>query len=149
MRRHFLRETCRALIGVLLFAQLAVAAYACPALSLAERLKAPIESTAETAVTAVTDGNPASAALPVQQAMDCSDMAGPMDAQFANLCAEHRHHGQQSDQAATLNVPAALLTALYATPLAAGPSARPAAAEPSALAAASPPLAVLHCCFRI
>ena len=145
MTRHFLREGCRALIGVLLFAQLAVAAYACPALLPAARLQAPIESTA---VTAVTDGNPASAALPVQQAMDCSDMAGPMDTQFANLCAEHCHHGQQSDQAATLNVPAALLTALYATPLAAEPSPRP-AAEPSALAAASPPLAILHCCFRI
>ena len=149
MTRHFLREGCRALIGVLLFAQLAVAAYACPALLPAARMKALTESTAVTAEIAVIDGNPAGAALPVQQAMDCSDMAGPMDAQFANLCAEHCHHGQQSDQAATLNVPAALLTALYATPSAAEPSARLAAAEPSALAAASPPLAVLHCCFRI
>ncbi len=85
------------------------------------------------------------------QMADCAGMAGPMDPEFANLCAEHCHHGQQSDRAATLTVPAALLTALYITPLAPEPAVapRPAADTTSALAAASPPLAILHCCFRI
>lgn len=85
------------------------------------------------------------------QVADCAGMAGPMDPQFANLCAEHCHHGQQSDQVATLTVPAALLTALYITPLAPEPvvAPHPAAAGMSALVAASPPHTVLHCCFRI
>ena len=143
MTRFFLRGSCRALIAVLLFAQLALAAYACPAMSPAASIEAPTEAPM------ATDGNPAGAALPGQQATDCAGMAGPMDAQFANLCAEHCHPGQQSDQAATLNVPVALLKALYTTRLVAEPSPSPAAAEPSALVAASPPLAILHCCFRI
>ena len=78
---------------------------------------------------------------------------GPLDPQNANLCAEHCKFGQQSDQASTLTVPAALLMALYVAPqvstaLLAG-LRRPAAATPSALVAASPPHTVLHCCFRI
>ena len=88
----------------------------------------------------------------VPQPMDCEDMLGPMDPDFANLCAEHCHDGQQSDQkTAALAVPAALLSAYYITPLVAVPSVapRPAAAAPSARAAAFPPMAILHCCFRI
>ena len=83
--------------------------------------------------------------------MNCEDMAGPMDPDFANLCAEHCHHGQQSNQSATLTAPAALLNALYIAPLASEPlfAPRPAAAVANALVAASPPLAILHCCFRI
>jgi hypothetical protein len=78
---------------------------------------------------------------------------GPLDPQNANLCAEHCKFGQQSDQASTLTVPAALLMALYVAPqvstaLLAG-LRRPAAATPSALVAASPPHTVLRCCFRI
>ena len=147
MTRHFLRVVCRMLIGVVLFAQLAVAAYACPGLSSAASVKASMEATT------LADANSAGGAMAGtgQQAMDCESMAGPMDPEFANLCAEHCHHGQQSDQAATLTVPAALLTALYITPLAPEPFVAPrhAAAATSALAAASPPLAILHCCFRI
>ena len=102
----------------------------------------------------VSTGDEASkdaASIAADQAIACADMAGPMDPDFANLCAEHCHHGQQSDQAATLTVPAALLTALYITPLAPEPfvAPRPAADATSALAAAAPPLAILHCCFRI
>ncbi len=75
-----------------------------------------------------------------------------MDSQNANLCAEHCKFGQQSDQASTLTVPAALLMALYVAPqVSTAPLAglRPAAATPSALVAASPPHTILHCCFRI
>ena len=147
MTRQFLRTVGRALIGVVLFAQLAVSAYACPGLSSAESMKM------QMAATAAPDGGSADAAMAMadRQVPNCEDMAGPMDPEFANLCAEHCHHGQQSDQASTLTVPAALLNALYFTPLAPEPvvAPRPAANATSALVAASPPLAILHCCFRI
>jgi hypothetical protein len=98
------------------------------------------------------------AAIPVasNQATPCDSMGdgmavGAMDPQNANLCAEHCKVGQQSDQASTLTVPAALLMALYFAPVMPTPTAgpHPAAATPSALVAASPPHAILHCCFRI
>ena len=147
MTRQCLRMVCRALIGVVLFAQLAVSAYACPGLSSSASMKMQMASAA------ASDGGSTDPAMATadRQAPDCENMAGPMDPDFANLCAEHCHHGQQSDQAATLTVPAAVLTALYISPVASEPLIAPrhAAAAASALAAASPPLAILHCCFRI
>ena len=124
MTHRFLRTVCRALIGVVLLAQLAVAAYACPGLA---------------------------SAATGHEAIACEDMATPMDPSFANLCAEHCHHGQQSDHTATLTVPAAVLNALYITAAAPEPRAapRPAADATSARAAAALPHAILHCCFRI
>lgn len=147
MTRQFLRTICRALIGVVLFAQLAVSAYACPGLSPSSGMKM------QMAGPAASDGGSPDAAMATadRQAPNCEDMAGPMDPEFANLCAEHCHHGQQSDQAATLTVPSALLSALYVTPQVPEPVAepRPAANATSALVAASPPHTILHCCFRI
>ena len=146
MKRHLLQLICRVLIGAVLFAQLAVSAYACPGLSSAAGMKAPLETAA------APDGDPADITmLAGQSAMDCESMAGPMDPEFSNLCAAHCRYGQQSDQAATLTVPAALLTALYSIPLAPEPfvGLRPAAAATGALAVASSPIAILHCCFRI
>ena len=137
MTRHFLRMVCRALIGVVLLAQLTVSAYACPGLTAAGMMKS---------------SSTASADADMQPMANCDDMAaGQMDPEFATLCAAHCHQGQQSDQAATLTVPAVLLTALYLTPFAAEPivEPRPAAAATSALVAASPPHTILHCCFRI
>ena len=134
MTRHFLRSVCRVLIGVVLLAQLAVSAYACPAQA---AMQPAVESPA------------------VRPMANCEDMAGAMNASadpsFANLCAAHCHYGQQSDQAATLTVPAPLLNALYVTPVTPEPvvALRPAAGATSALVSASPPRAILHCCFRI
>jgi hypothetical protein len=131
MTRSFLRTICRMLIGVVLFAQLAVSAYACPGLSGAGAQS--------------MDTDRAAAGI------HCEDMAGSMDASSTNLCAEHCRQGHQSDQAATVTVPAVLLTALYRLPLAPAPSTpspRQAAEVDSALAAISPPHAILHCCFR-
>ena len=131
MTRRFLRMLCRLLAGVVLLAQLAVSAYACPGLAAAE--------------------TPPPAAV-AQAMVNCDDMAAePMDSVFANLCAAHCQQGQQSDQAPTLTVPVVLLTALYIKPSAPEPSLapRPAAALTSALVAASAPRTVLHCCFRI
>lgn len=132
MTRQVLRALCRALVGVVLFAQLAVAAYACPGLSAAS-------------------GMTMQQAAPGPMAAHCDDMAGAMDASFAKLCAEHCHQGQQSDHAASLTVPAAVLTALYFTPLAPEPLAapRPAADASRAWVAAPVPYTILHCCFRI
>lgn len=147
MTRQFLRTVCRALIGVVLFAQLAVSAYACPGLTAAGGMTMQVSSPA------AADPQPTGTAMAAtgQAAMNCEDMAGAMDSSFANLCAEHCQHGQQSDQASTLSVPAALLNALYVTPLAPGPVVAPrhAANATSALVAASPPHTILHCCFRI
>ena len=121
-------------------AHIAVAAYVCPGLSSGAKMVGPMSSatTLDGAVKALSHA-------------DCAGMASAMDPAFANLCAEHCHQGQQSDQAATLTVPAAMLTALYITPPAPEPFVTPrlAAAAMSALAAASAPLAILHCCFRI
>lgn len=137
-----MRKVCQALVGVMLLAQLAVSAYACPGLASAASMGAPTDA-AMAAAAADAAADPHTAA--------CADMAGGMDPDLANLCAEHCHPGQPGGQVAALSVPAALLTALYVTPLAPEPAVapRPAADTPSALAAASPPLAILHCCFRI
>ena len=137
MTRSIARMVARGLVGVLLFAQMAIAAYACPGL-------------ASTMAGDVPRGDAGGAAASVQMA-PCDDIAGAMNPTSANLCAEHCKVGQQSDQAPTLNVPAAVLTALYATPLVpeAAPPPRAAAATMSALVAASPPHAILHCVYRI
>lgn len=134
MTRGFLRGLARGLIAVLLFAQLAVAAYACPGLA----AKAP-------------DTSVASAAAAMDASMPgCDGMAGAMDPESPNLCAEHCKQGKQSDQASTLTVPVAMFTALYATtPALPAKAPRPSAAMLSALVAASPPHAILHCVYRI
>ena len=144
MTRRFLRSVCKLLVGVVLLAQMAVSAYACPGLAAAK-----MQMSSAAAVVGDQPGVPGGAA--VQAMTYCEDMAGVMDSSFANLCAEHCHQGQQSDHAATVSVPAVLLNALYVTPLAPEPTAapRPAADATSALVAASPPHAILHCCFRI
>lgn len=119
-----------ALVGVLLFAQLAVAAYACPGLGVAQ------------AVEAEAAGTPM---------VDCEAMAGAFDPAAPNLCAEHCKFGQQSDHAAKLNVPAAVLAVLYLTvpPPLHTPPPQSMAASISALVAASPAHAIAHCVFRI
>jgi len=122
-----MQTLCRLLIGAVLWAQLTIAAYACPGLLA-----------------------PAHAA-----AMPCEDMAMPrgpaLDPAAPSLCAAHCHQGQQSDQVPSLAVPAALWVALYAMPPAPGPLVlpRPRAEAVHARAAAPPPHAILHCCFRI
>lgn len=147
MTRRFLRRICRALIGVVLLAQIAVSAYACPRLPSGVAMKMAMVLPTSTA----GDSGQGLAAPAGVHGSPCAEMAGAMDPEFGNLCAEHCHHGQQSDRAASLAVPAVWLTARYITPLAAAPTVatRAAADATSALVAASAPLAILHCCFRI
>lgn len=141
MTRRWLRAVTGGLVSLLLFAQLSIAAYACPggAGAAAADDAPPIAQSLATA-TGVDTGMP-----------NCDDAVGGMDPEFANLCAEHCKQGKQSDQAPTLNVPAALLTALYTTPPSTPPdrALRAARITPSALVVASPPHAILHCVFRI
>lgn len=146
MTRSFLRRIARLLMGVVLLAQMTISAYACPGLATAAATKAAMSVDAT-----VSDGAGEASASPAQQMPHCEDMMDSMDPSFANLCAEHCHRGQQSDHAATLTVPAVVLTALYLNPLVPEPivALRPAADRANARAAAAPPLAVLHCCFRI
>jgi len=124
--RSFRHWIARTLVGVMLFAQLAVAAYACPG------LMSGIES--------VQPG-------PVPTATNCDQMPSPMDEASPNLCAQHCQYGQQSDQTQTVTVPAVLLTSLYI--VAPVSQALQIPRMPVGLfAAVSPPHAILHCCFR-
>jgi hypothetical protein len=139
VKRSWVRAVARGLVGVVVTTQLAIAAYACPALSAAE-------------VANMRDLGATQADMPMPGGTNCDDMtSSSIDPSAPNLCAEHCKYGQQSDQAQTITVPTAVLTRLYVTPLVpdAAPPPRPAAATLSALVAASPPHAILHCVYRI
>jgi len=155
MTRAFRRFVCRLMLGVLVFGQMAIAAYACPALS------GPPHSLPAMAVTASIAAMPDdmrgasmavsldTAATPDMAAMAACDQ---VDDGAANLCAEHCRFGQQSaDHASTPTVPAALLTTLYPLPVQPEPLGhiRPSVDSKFKRVAASPPHAILHCCFRI
>ena len=141
MTRTFKQAICRLLIGLVLFAQMAVAAYACPAMSMA----AAAES-ADCATMAMADASQERAERPTA-------LEDKFDAGAPNLCAAHCHFGQQtSDEATTLAVPPlALVDSLYAVPVLATKleGVRPDAEAPDRFAAAFPPHSILHCCFRI
>ncbi len=159
MKRGFVRGLARCLAGVLFLAQMTIAAYACPGLSSSIAASAPLgqmQPMTQTSVPAAPQvevsrafGADAAAAM-AAQVPDCSDMAGAMDPNAANLCAEHCKYGQQSDHASTLTVPAVILNALYTTPaVPPTPLLQSAAALKGVPVAASPPHAILHCVFRI
>ena len=149
MTRAWLRSIARGLIGVLFLAQVTIAAHACQLLTAASTTDAQMQMPPPAAST--PDPTQAGVVGVSAASPDCERMAAAMDTGAPNLCAEHCKYGQQSDTAATLTVPALLLTALYATPFAAHrpPPSRPAPGLASALAAASPPHAILHCVYRI
>lgn len=139
MKRSLLRSIARCLIGVLLFGQLAIAAYACPALL--------------SAVTAAEQGerpSVASQAAHPTSASNCDDSMGATDPASPNLCAEHCKAGKQSDHAPSIVVPVAWPVVLYENlPLAPiAPGLRPARSSLSGPVAASPPHAILHCVRR-
>lgn len=137
MSRNALRALARLLAGVLLFAQLAVAAYACPAALAGDRAGLPMAA-AE------------AAAMPGCEAMMEAPGAA-MDGADAALCAEHCKVGQQSDQASTLSLPPVLLSVLHTRAWQPEPAVPPRreAAPPGALAAACPSHTLLHCVYRL
>ncbi len=136
MPRALKHWICRLMVGVILFAQMSVAAYACPS--------------------NMVSGNATADAITAMGAMvDCEQMGEGMgrhlDQANPGLCAEHCHPTQQSDHTHAPTVPAALMIALYTVALTVDAS-RPDGLAPTAdsrLHAAPPPLSILHCCFRI
>lgn len=153
MTRAFKRSVCRMLIGVLLFAQFAVAAHACE--NLASRVQAGRGSE-----TVASRGSSAAAATPDAARMEsdqgvpsgCDDMAGTQGAIPGNVCTEHCRYGQQTfDPGQLPSVSPALLAVLYVLPAAipVDSSRRMPAGVRAASVAASPPHAILHCCLRI
>jgi hypothetical protein len=133
MTRSLPAGICRVLIGVVLLAQLAVSAYACPSMS---------------GVTPMTDEVAANQA----PAMDpgCNEV----DADAANLCVEHCRFGQQSADTPANPLPApAILAPLYLLPDEPQRSsdivARTLCAPVDDRVAAPPPHAIVHCVYRI
>ena len=140
------------LMGVLLFAQLAVASYACPRLggmdSMTMSMSTSKSGVAPVRVWAAVDAPPA--LQPTGMPPDCDQI----DPGAANLCAEHCHQGQQSADTAPLPaVSAGIATFLYSVPIepqhALGSGRSCPATDASVAAAPEPPHAILHCVFRI
>lgn len=134
MSRATRLSVSRLLLIVLLFAQGAVAAYACPSL------------TAKIAATAVSQ--------PVAMPVDCNHMGkmAAMDVDTPNLCLAHCQNGQQisdpSDSPTMPPIVASVLVVALPDQAAFATAGRPYVSE-RITAAASPPHAILHCCFRI
>ena len=154
MTRALRRWVCRALIGTMLFAQLAVAAYACPALSsfLEQAQQGPLATSAMPMAMAMPDDQAAGSNGPAApEAMDCEHMGAATDQASPNLCAQHCQQGHQSDQVSTAAVPLVALTSLYALapPSQTAPVLPSPGAQPGVFAAVSPPHSILHCCFRV
>ena len=154
MTRVFRQFVCRLMLCVLLFGQLAIAAYACPALSGAPQSLPTMAM--NVSVATMPDEVGASMAAPpdMSATSDVAAMAScdQIDDSAANLCVEHCRFGQQSaDHASAPTVPAALLTTLYTLPVQPEPFGNgwPSADSKFQRVAASPPHAILHCCFRI
>jgi hypothetical protein len=114
----------------LLFAQLAVAAYACPGMAAPERV-----------------------AANAMKAMEGMEHCTGMDKVQPNLCHAHNHTSQQSlDRPDLPPVPPFLasgLVQMVVMPELIVPPSHAAPAIPSMARATSPPLAIRLCCFRI
>lgn len=131
MTRSYKRTLARLLLGVLVYAQLAVAAYACGVGSSpgSDRATGPAAVHVEALVHALQ-----------------------MDADQPTLCVAHCRSGQQNADAKPLPVPPFALVAGYFSlePLSAsGERDSPVLASGSLPPLADPPHAVLHCCLRI
>ena len=135
------------LLGVLLFAQLAVASYACPRLMVSA---AEVGGKAGMAMAVTASSEASVAAIPASMPPGCDQM----DPEAANLCAEHCRFGHQSvDTAPAPIAHVAIPTLLYPLPLEPqqllGSGRAFPALDASLVAALSPPHAILHCVFRI
>jgi len=118
-----------AMVGVLFFAQMAMATYVCPVQTEALAMQATVD-------------------MP-----DCGAMgAVAMDADSPGLCHASCNTAGQSDQTPTLKLPVVALQSLPFVVFPATPVAlvgRAVAGSPTPPISASPPLSILHCCFRI
>ena len=118
----------------LLFSQLAVAAYACPAL-LHSTAAEPVSQTADHGTDVVHD----------------VDMCAEHDTARPGLCLAHCNPADLSLNHAQADAPPVTLIALYPLASVCEPALLAATAPQTAvpLRNHSPPHAVLHCCFRI
>ncbi len=133
------RFIARLLIGMMLFAQMAVVAYACTGPQSASMRRAGTDVTLVTApITAVADGGLG------HVAMDLTPKP--------NLCAAHCQSGQQNaDAKPAPSVSAAIPVSLYPSAVTSLPAniQRASAAPRGPPTGAEPPHAILHCCLRI
>lgn len=145
--RKLSKLICQVLIGVMLFAQMAVAGYACPGLLGTKSMSMDRSGAAKAALATV--GLQEQTATPGATIPGCHQI----DPSATNLCAEHCRFGQQSADTAPAPVVFAPVPALvYALPLEPEPiggSVRSAPRLDPVLAVAPPPHAILHCVFRI
>ena len=125
-RRHRLLTVILSL-WALLFAQLALAGYACPK----------IESASE-------------AARMVEAGMPCAEtMKQAIDDEQPALCHAHCQASPQSDSTYQLPALATLAQLGVVLTISTGPPRSPPAPLAPMRPNASPPLAIAHCCFRI
>ena len=153
LSRTLTQTVGRMLIGVVLFAQFAVASYACPGLQ-EMMLTASASSASVTVSATATDSETEPATDSAHEPAAMPPGCGQMDPDAPNLCAEHCRQGQQSaDTAAAPMVGLSNAVLLYSIPLEAPHSAaagQPVLATGVRLDATSePPHAILHCVFRI
>lgn len=137
------RLICRVLIGMLLFTQFAVSAYACPASAAAQSQSGAMVQGAPTDRGHVTDAS-------IGSRSDAEAEQGFMDPTLPNLCLEHCRYGEQkADQPPAPTISPALLRVLYALPEPGG-VVRTRVGSPASVPAApaDPPHAILHCCLR-
>ncbi len=134
------RFVARLLVGVLLFAQMAVAAYACPVM---------LNGSAN------RPGHSEFMGMGDVVALHSSGMeanSGGMESGLPNLCFGHCQFGyQNADSTSSPTPPVAILTSVYTLPSleqSAG-LARPTATASGPPSLADPPHAILHCCLRL
>lgn len=129
------------MLGTLLFAQMAVAAYACPTLT----------PTAQQPYGAPSTLGAPNASVTASATGEAFDGVMP-DAAQPGLCVAHCQSGQQNtDTKSAPGVPLAMMYAAYpleaAHPAAVSGIDRP--TEMGVTVQTDPPHAILHCCFRL
>lgn len=153
MTRAFKRLVSAGLVGLILFAQLAIAAYACPALQSAGAGMQAVAAAAGGDQVVRDNGMAATGADAGLAPMPgCDQMGGAPDEAAPNLCAEHCHFGQQGNQSQVPSLPMMTLVSLYTVAATVPDEASlPVTVRTASLAmpAAVPiPHAILHCCIR-
>jgi hypothetical protein len=137
------RLICRVLIGMVLFTQFAVAAYACPG-------SAAVQTESGGMVLAAPLDRGHATGVSTDSMSEAGTEHGFMDSMLPNLCFEHCQYGdQKADQPPAPTVSPALLTLLYVLPEPEG-FTRTRVGSPASVPAApaDPPHAILHCCLR-
>jgi hypothetical protein len=139
MTRAIQRAIARTLIALFLFAQMMVAAYACPLMS--------------TDTDAIRTHALATSVAQVMLPDAAADMSGCDGVTFdsPNLCAAHCQAGDQNtDAAQAVAVPANVLSGFYVVQITSPSSGLDRhSTSREFVYAIPPPHAILHCCFRI